>query len=331
MGGAGGATYRLRGRVRISGDRGRVSLSLYLKDSAQPTWTKSYDEGTRDIFAFCDHLVDRADTDLRVQINAFDGDRIAHLKDDELSVSELRSRAATLFYDYSVASWERARSVLERGIALAPRDPMASAMHAEAIVALAQARYEIIPSSVAERLGRDLDAAVEASPRSDYIFWARAFFKLYVEEDLDAARADVSRTLAISPVYTHGHELLGLIDLREDKTSDAIRNFTRAIELTDTDPILPYRHFLLSISQLCAGDPSAASAAIEKAIQLRPSTRPYHLLRAECCRRCGNVDGAQVSECRADDLADVPSMLALRPPVPNRERQVLSLLAPGTA
>jgi adenylate cyclase len=329
MGGAGGATYRLRGRVRIAGNRGRVSLSLYLKDSAQPSWTKSYDEDTKDIFAFCDHLVDRADTDLRVQINAFDGDRIAHLKDDELSVSELRSRAATLFYDYSVASWERARSVLERGIALAPRDPMASAMHAEAVVALAQARYEIVPSRVAERLARDLDAAVEASPRSDYIFWARAFFKLYVEEDLDAARADVSRTLAISPVYTHGHELLGLIDLKEDKALDAIRNLTRAIELTDADPILPYRHFLLSISQLCAGDPSAASAAIEKAIQLRPSTRPYHRLRAECCRRCGNVDRAQVSECRADDLADVPSMLALRPPVPNREREVLSVLAPG--
>ena len=329
MGGAGGATYRLRGRVRIAAERGRVSLSLYLKDSAQPTWSKSYDDNTKDIFAFCDRLVDRADTDLRVQINAFDGDRIAHLKDDELSVSELRSRAATLFYEYTIASWERARSVLERGISLAPGDPMASSMHAEAIVALSQARYEIVPPEIAVRLGRDLDAAVEASPRSDYIFWARAFFQLYVAEDLDAARADVTRTLAISPVYTHGHELLALIDLREDKTSDAISNLTRAIELTDADPILPYRYFLLSISQLCAGDPSAASAAIGKAIQLRPSIRPYHRLRAECSRRCGKVDDAQVSERRADDLADVPSMLALRPPVPDRERQVLSLLAPG--
>ena len=330
MGGAGGATYRLRGRVRLAAERGRISLSLYLKDSAQPTWSKSYDHTTKDIFAFCDHLVDRADTDLRVQINAFDGDRVSHLNDDELSVSELRSRAAALFYDYTVASWERARSILERGLSLAPGDPMASAMHAESIVALSQARYEVLPPDIAMRLGRDLDAAIEASPRSDYIFWARAFFNLYVVEDLDTARASVTRTLAISPVYTHGHELLGLIDLREDQTPEAIRNLTRAIELTDTDPVLPYRYFLLSISQLCAGDPSAASAAIEKAIQLRPSLRPYHVLRSECYRRGGKIDNAQASERRAAELADVPSMLALRPPLPNRERHLQSLLAPGS-
>jgi TolB-like protein len=331
MGGAGGADYRLRGRVRIAGRRGRVSLSLALRDTAQPVWNKSYDADPSDIFAFCDGVIDRTDSDLRVQINCFDGDRVAHVDEADLSVSELRSRAASVLHRYGIEDWEQTQRLLVRALALAPGDPMASAMHAETVVALAAARYEPLGPNVRERVERDLDAAVEAAPRSDYILWSRAFFRLHVLDDSAGARADVVRTLALSPAYAHGIDLLGLIDLREGDLDAASAGLTRAIELNDTDPILPYRHFSLAIAELLADAPTAALAAIGAAVQLRPSIRPYHLLMAEAQHRAGDSDSAAASRARADRLPAAPSILALRPPVPAGAEWLRDLLAPKQA
>jgi len=328
VGGAGGADYRLRGRVRIAGRRGRVSLSLVLRDSAEPAWARSYDADPCDVFAFCDTIIDRADSDLRVQINCFDGHRVAHLDEADLSVSELRSRAATVLHGYGMGDWEQTQRLLRRALALAPGDPMASAMHAETVVVLAAARYEPLTPEVRERLERDLDAAGEAAPRGDYILWSRAFFRLHVLDDTAGARADVRRALALSPVYAHGVDLLELIDLREGDLDAARAGLTRAIELTDTDPILPYRHFNLAIAALLADAPDAALVALGAAVQLRPSIRAFQLLMAEAQNRAGDAAGAAASRARADRLPAAPSILALRPPVPAGAEWLRDLLAP---
>lgn len=123
--------FLLRGRLRMAGERGRFNLALLLRDGGENVLSQSYEGDTTDIFAFCDKIIEQADIDLRLQINAFDVDRISHLPDDELSVSELRPRAASEFYKVTVASWARgvfgvhtlrdsisARRDLERTIAL---------------------------------------------------------------------------------------------------------------------------------------------------------------------------------------------------------------------
>ncbi|MCL5778973.1 hypothetical protein M1105_18545 [Limibaculum sp. FT325] len=328
VGGAGGAVYRLKGRIRLAGRKGRVSLSMILRDSAEPFWSKAYDGDPSDIFAFCDGVIDRADTDLRVQINYFDGNRVAHLPEDQLSVSELRSRAATVLHGYTVEAWDEARRLMARARMLAPDDPMANAMHAETIVALAQAYYTDVPPDVASRLAEDLDRAVEAAPRSDYVIWARAFFDLYVTRDFARARGDLRRVLSLSPSYTHGIDLIGLVELAEGNVAAAIDHFARSIELTDTDPILPYRYFLLSIAHLSAGDAHSSLRAINEAIQIRPSVWAYHRLRADCLRRLRENQAAIECEAHAEKLSPAPSILALRVPVRGREERLHDLLTP---
>ena len=328
VGGAGRAVYRLRGRVRLSSYRGRVSLSLLLRDKAEAVWSKTYDGNPSDIFAFCDDIIDRADTDLRVQINFFDGDRVAHLPVDQLSVSELRSRAATVLHRYTIDAWEETRSLLQRALSLSPDDPMAAAMHAESILVLALSRYETLPEPVAAKLASDLDRAVEASPRSDYIFWARALFNLYVARNVTKARADLRHTLALSPVYAHGIDLLGQVELAEGNVANAITQLARSIDLTDADPILPYRYFLLSVAHLCAHDAASALSAVDEALLLRPSVWAYHRLRAECMRNLGDESEANASEREAKMIGPAGSVLALQPPVPDTQKNLLRILKP---
>lgn len=328
VGGAGRAVYRLRGRVRLSSSRGRVSLSMLLRETPEPVWSKSYDGDPSDIFAFCDDIIDRADTDLRVQINSFDGDRVAHLPVDQLSVSELRSRAATVLHRYTVEAWEETRDLLKRAMALSPEDAMASAMYAESVLTLALASYETLSDVLVAELSNSLDRAVEASPRSDYIIWARAFFNLHVKSDVAMVRADLRRTLTLNPVYTHGIDLMGLVELKEGNVAASTAHLKRSIDLTDADPILPYRHFLLAVAHLCADDASSALKAVNEAIMLRPSVWAYHRLQAECLLHLGDDTGARTAENHAAALGRTGSVLALRPTVPMDKAALLEILDP---
>jgi adenylate cyclase len=323
--------YRLEGRIRLSDKRGRLSLSLILCDSEAKIWAQIYDGDASDIFSFCDDIINRADSDLRVQINQFDGDRIARLPDDQLSISELRSRAATVLHEYTIASWEHARELLERALRMNPADPMAKAMHCETMVALAAAKYQDLSEEAKDQIARDLDEAVEMSPRSDYIFWARAYFRVHSKRDSAGARRDVQRTLSLSPAYAHGYELLGLVDLLDGEYARAKENLSKAISLSETDPILPYRHFALAVCLYCAKEFSAAIESIDRAIQLKPSIRQYLKLREACQQSLGLSDDAQATAAQAAKLSGIPSMLALRLPLLAEANDLLSVLTPISA
>ena len=86
--------------------------------------------------------MDRADASLRLQINAFDGERVSRLPVDELSVSELRARAASHFYEASVEGHLQAVDLLDRALRMKADDPMSLAMRAEGLSVLHQVRYE---------------------------------------------------------------------------------------------------------------------------------------------------------------------------------------------
>lgn len=321
--------YLLRGRLRVTQARGRFNLALIMKGEGRPLWSQTYEGDTSDIFQFCDDLIERADADLRVQINAFDAERIADLRDEELSVSELQSRAASSFYKATMESWDYALELLNRALRLSPEDPMALAMRSEATVTLAAARYEELPDDQLKSLEADLNKAVELSPRSDYVFWARGQFRVYAQPDYAGARKDVERALTLSPAFAPGYELQGLVHLLGGDFEQAVRSFEKAVSLSESDPLLPYRLFLQTVALVCAGRAQAAADSIERAIQLRPNEWGFQRLQALCYQRAGNGTTAKEAQTRAARLAKKPSILAPRMPVPQQHADLINALCPA--
>lgn len=321
--------YRLNGRLRFADGRGRFHLALIMKSEAGTVWSQTYEDEASDAFAFCDSLIERADADLRLRINAFDADRVAHLPDGELSVSELRSRAASCFYKPTMESWEHALALVNAALELSPDDAMALAMRCEAVVSLAASRHATLPETELERLAEDLDRAVEAMPASDYAFWARGLFVVYGKPDHAAAARDVGRVLQLSPAYAPGFELAGLVHLLGGDFKRASQSFARSVLLSDADPLLPYRLFLQATARFCGGDTDDASRSIERAIQLRPNEWPFYRLQALCLERSGADQAAQAAEARATKLGRRPSVLALRPPLPPGHDELLARLHPS--
>ena len=320
--------YLLRGRLRLTPDRGRFGLTLILRAEARPVWSQSYQGDPSDVFEFCDDLIERADSDLRLQINAFDADRIDHLPDQELSVSELRSRAANSFYKVTIGRWNRALELLDRALRLSPDDPMALAMRVEAVLISELAEFKVLSEWQTRSLREDLDKAVESAPRSDYVFWVRGMFRTLAELDLAGASKDAERTLALSPAYTYGYELLGLIHLARGEYREAEEDFCKAISLSESDPLLPGFIFLKAISQLCAGKPEKAAESIEQAIQLRPNHWSFHRLQAICFQEARKDEAAKKAEARASALPREPSVMAYRAPLPADKANLLSRLTP---
>jgi class 3 adenylate cyclase/tetratricopeptide (TPR) repeat protein len=319
--------YVLRGRLRLTRSRGRFTLTLIVREDGRLAWTQTYQGDAADIFQFCDDLIQRANADLRVQINAFDAERIADLPDDELTVSELRSRAANSFFKLTVESWTHALRLLNRALQLSPDDPMALAMRAAAAVILVLAGDEEFSDQEIESLGADLDKAVESAPRSDYVFFARGFYRTYAQRDLAGASRDGDRALALNPSYSWAHQLLGFVHLAGGRYDEAVRELDKAITLSESDPSLPLRYYMQAIGLLCAGKPEQAADTVEQAIQLRPNQWAYHRLQAICHRKAGNDEAAEKAESRASALPKEPSVLAHRPPLPPEQADLLGQLS----
>ena len=108
--------YVLRGRLRLAGSSGRLQLSMLITDTGSVVWSRQYEANCEDVFRFSDDIVKLANADLRIQINAFDGNRLADLADEELSISELRTRAAHVFHEGTVAGHTRAQMLMERAV-----------------------------------------------------------------------------------------------------------------------------------------------------------------------------------------------------------------------
>ena len=322
------AMYLLKGRLRISGDRGRLNISLILREQEQTVLSKTYEEDTANIFAFCDAIIEQADIALRLQINAFDGDRISHLPEDQLSVSELRSRAASSFYIVEIGKWKYGLDLLNMALTLNPSDAMSMGMHAEFSTMCAVAAYEKPSPQQLQAIENMANKAIEIMPRSDYLFWARAIFFIYLRRDTEKANRDLDRTLMLNPAYTAGYEARGLVNLITEDYAAASRNLERAVAMSESDPLLSNRLFNYAVSLVCAGNTAEAINAIDRAIQLKSNQRGYLVLKSHCYRKNNQEDKALEIDQIVALLPREPSALTPKPPLAESQSELLALLSP---
>lgn len=309
--------FLLRGRLRLARNRGRFTLSLILREDMSTIWTGTYEGDTGDVFEFCDDVLERAEADVRLQTVQHDGDRLAHLNDDQLSVSELRARGASLFFKQDFDSWDKGYAALDRAVALSPDDAMSLAMRAQNRINRWAATYEDLSDELIEWLGRDLDKAVAEQPNSDFIYWARGAFKLRLLDDLEAARFDQKRCREMNPSFIGVTELEAHLALREGRYADAMQAQEAYRVVGSDDPFKSMRRCMTARIHMCAGDLDAALRDVTEASYLEPRDRGVQLLRALICREAGDEAGLEAARKAANELPRAPSIPTQRIPLPD--------------
>ncbi|WP_171103540.1 adenylate/guanylate cyclase domain-containing protein [Ruegeria sp. HKCCD7255] len=323
------ATYDLRGRVRMAGGRGRFTITMTSREDARPVWSQTYEAPTDDVFAFCDEVLELAEGDLRLQTNAFDGDRLVDIPLEELSVSELRARAANEYYKTTMESWSYGLALMERAISLNPLDGVSLCMRVEAQIMLFGARYQPLPIELQAAYKEDLDTAVIQSPQSDYVFWTRAVFRLVVLDDVEGARADLKRSAELNPAYLENYELEGQIAMREGDFDGADAAFSRLIERGAQNPLQPYRLFMRGVARFCGGNYEGAAQDASTASDLRPNEAGHLKLRAMALREMRLEDQAEECLQRARELSTDPMVTTKLPVMPPDFHWMSKQLKPG--
>lgn len=324
----GAPTYSLLGRLRFVGGRARANLSLVLGAGGETRWSQRYESETDDLFDFSDEVAGQADADLRLFINSLDNTRIEDLPDEVLSVSELRTRCASLFYQTSIPALMRCCSVMERACRLNPNDSMALAMWAEAYREVYTIRFEEMPMDLKRRVGDALDRSVELTPQSDFVFNVRSQFRSDVLRDAAGAIADADRSLSINPNFVLARSARGgAYSLAGDFTR-AIEDFEATTTRQTTDTMWSHRTCFLTIVRYLSGDLDGALGNIRELIDLRPSIRAYRRLYAHLLQEAGELDLSNREKALAATLSGDPNYHVQPLPLPESDLWVNEFLAP---
>ena len=322
------ATYNLRCRLRTRGSGSRITSTLIRRSDGQVTWSRVFERETEDLFEVVDQAAEQLSDALRLQINAFDGERLADVPDDQLSPSELRTRAAMLFYQATITDYLHAAQLLERGLRLDPKSASGLAMWCEAKLYVLEACYQPADSELRARITDASDKAVQISPRSDYSWYIRAQIRGRLNGDLVGARKDVERLTKLNPGYVLGMEILGYIELIAGNWESACEPLSEAAARSIDDPFLPYRLYPLAVSRKMAGQLDLALAAITEATELRPSCRHFWLVKAWILRESGRQEEATKAANLADKASAKADILAQNLRLPTAVREEIGL--PGS-
>ncbi len=325
----GKTTYNLRGRFRQSGNRARVNLSLVLLEDATTVWADVFEDNATDLFAFSDEVAGQVDAKLRLFVNSLDNNRIGEIPDENLSVSELRTRAAGLFYECTIPDLERCISVMDRARRLNPKDGMSLSMWAIGVLQRYKVRFASIEGDTLAELARAHDLAVELMPQSDFVFFARCMFRSLTERDSDKVMSDAKKCYDLSPNYPQAHIGLGYAYMLAGEYDKAAAAMRKGTELRN-DPFWTYRRLHMAVAQYCGSDYEGAVSTLREMIDLKPSVRGFRKLLVLSLWQLGRHEEARKEESLATQLEDGENFFVQEPTLPDSHLWLREALAPGS-
>lgn len=301
------STYLLRGQLRAHEGNFRAIVSLITVQSAEVFWSETFDTETDDPFTFVDHVAEQTDNSLRVQINAFDGERLEGIPEDQMTPSELRSRAAQEFHKGSTETHNHAKRFLERALTLDPGQPMSLAMLCHAIYWPTYFRFEPLSPVTVHRVVDAADAAVSADHRSDFALYTRAEIRAFLLGDYAAARKDVARSLQINPGYVWAQEVKGKIEMAQADFASACATLQTCVERSASDPYLPRRTYELAVARFLNGEKDVSLELLKDLVDLAPDKSPFWALLAFVCEKAGHTEDARLAKEKAASIKWVPT------------------------
>lgn len=308
--------YRIRGRLRVSGAKARMNMSMVLCESGETLFSRNYDGDITDIFEFGDKISAKINADLRIQINAYDANRLEALSDDELSISELRSRAARNYYAATFESWERARQQMERAIELTPDDPMAMGMLAIGEIYVTAAQQKEMDPEKARFLEEGLNLAIKQAPKVDFLYTTRANFNSIIKKDAAASIRDAEQAIKLNPTYLLGYGALAFGLTLSEELPKAIEMLEYSMTLSEDDPLEAERTFPLAVLYFLTGQFEKAKVVLERLLHTDGTDRILHKLMSMCLRELGDTSGAAKCDAEFSRLSSKPSISSTRFPLP---------------
>src|SRR6266545_4477875 len=226
----------LEGSVQRSGNRVRVSAQLIDARNDTHVWVEKYDRELADVFAIQSEIAQKIAEQLQAKLSPTEKSAMNERPTSDLAAYDLYLRAKELIYDGEFNPSRRredffkAVQLLDQAIV---RDPVFLLAHCQLAYVHGQIYlYNFDHTETRLALAEtSVNAAVRLEPDSGEAHLAQASHFYWGYLDYDRAREELAKAQRALPNNTRIFWILGLIDRRQGRWDEAIRNLERAVDL----------------------------------------------------------------------------------------------------
>ncbi len=263
----------LEGSVQRSANRVRVSAQLIDARNDTHVWAEKYDRELADVFAIQSEIAQKIADQLQAKLSPKEKAAIEEQPTKDLAAYDLYLQAKEFIYDGYIINQGRLREDLFKAVQLLnqalARDPAFSLAHCQ----LASAHdliYFLNFDHTETRLAlaeTSVTAAVRLQPDSGETHLAQAIHFYWGYLNYDPAREELAKAQQALPNNAEIFNYLGLIDRRQGRWDDAIRNFERALDL---DPRNARTNDFVLLNHVAQRKYGEAIAVANRALALEP-------------------------------------------------------------
>ena len=310
-----GVRYVLEGSVRKGGNRVRITAQLIEAETGAHLWADRFDGSLEDVFDLQDKVAIDVAGVIEPALQAAEVRRSAARPTNDLTAYDLYLRALAIFYPITKERLLEALELLEEAIAIDPHCGPALSLAAMCQMRLVRESWAEVPE-MASRKAVDLARqGLQVAGDDPGILANSAFVLANFGEEIGAMMALVERALALTPSFSRGWFLSGVLRLWASQPDVAIEHAEMALRLSPRERMgTPLS--LIGEAHFFKHEFAEAAPKLLQSIQENPGYPHSYRVLAACYAQMGRLDEARQIIARLRVLTPdlVPSAAQLRSP-----------------
>jgi TolB-like protein/class 3 adenylate cyclase/Tfp pilus assembly protein PilF len=290
-----GVAHVLEGRVQRAGNRVRVSAQLIDARTDSHIWAEHYDRDLADVFAIQSEVAENIVAQLKANLSPSEKAAIDVRPTQDLEAFDLYLQAKELINTFhDTADWKetllKAIRLLDEAISRDGNFALAYCSAARANEALYWFNLDNTPIRLAQAKA-SAQKALELAPDLGEAHLAQALVYYRGSRDYGHAREELAIARLTLPNSAEVYSVTGLIDRRQGRWQDAVKNLEKAAELDPRNSmILNDLSVLYDVLRRYDDEESV----LDHAIAANPSSATYlQLIRAQIELQKGNIKTAR--------------------------------------
>lgn len=295
------ANYIISGKLRVRDDTVRIFFQISQADGQAVLFSDAREAVGHQVFDLPEDVSDSIAAQLRVLMIVNDGEESRLRSNSELTVQELKAKAAWHMARFKRDNWMTAKAALARACEISPDDPVALAMYASMST-------QLLPMIPFDEVKAETDGAFERANRAvelgqsvDYVLRTRGNIRFWLLHDHDGARRDCERALSHNAAFHLAHLTIAESEIFSGEYDAGIGRLRDMMQRAPLDPQNPLYYSLIAIGEVLAGRGQKAYAASRECVELWPTQAWTALVHAVACVAAGKSNEAP-SSARYQDL-----------------------------
>ena len=274
-----GIRYVLRGSVRKSGSRIRITAQLIDALDGPYLWTEKFDRTIDDILAVQDEITERVVTAIEPAILRGEGARASRKKPADFSSLDFFYRGMWHFNRMSDEDDLEALRLFETVIEREPDLSLGYVGRARVLYSRAILGWSTEPLPDLERSREAARTAIRLDALDALGYFASSGASLYLG-DHSAALEDARRANLLNPNFAYGNYRLGQVLIFGGNPRDAVSPIERSIRLSPYDPQITLMIDTLALAYYQARDYARAAEVARSAVNMGHIRANYVLAAA---------------------------------------------------